>query len=196
MRYLDKWAVGLTAALLSLCVNAQTLVVGDQSYSSQSVMEAAGVLKDLPYTLEWKQFTAGSPVAEALNAGSLDIGLLGDAPPLFLGALGAPIKVIAVTRQDLAGVAILVRQDSAIHSLADFCAASGLPREGFLEPATAADRPGQGGCAARLRGPSLPQCAGCFPRIGRRFGGRHRDREPYVTQQVRQARGYWLRLTG
>ncbi|MFP5429047.1 MAG: hypothetical protein ACLGJA_25330, partial [Gammaproteobacteria bacterium] len=25
-------------------------------------------------------------VAEALNVGSLDIGLLGDAPPLFLGA--------------------------------------------------------------------------------------------------------------
>ena len=46
------------------------------------------MLEDLPYTLEWKQFTAGSPVAEALNVGSLDIGLLGDAPPLFLGALG------------------------------------------------------------------------------------------------------------
>lgn len=119
MRYLSKLATGIAATLLCLTAHAQTLVVGDQSYNAQAVMEAAGVLDDLPYTLEWKQFTAGSPVAEALNANSLDIGLLGDAPVLFLGALGAPIKVVAVTRQNLDGVAILVKKDSAIHSLAD-----------------------------------------------------------------------------
>lgn len=119
VRYLTKLAAGMAAALLCLTANAQTLVVGDQSYNAQAVMEAAGVLDDVPYTLEWKQFTAGSPVAEALNVGSLDIGLLGDAPALFLGALGAPIKVIAVGRQSLDGVAILVRKDSPIHSLED-----------------------------------------------------------------------------
>nr|WP_290447252.1 ABC transporter substrate-binding protein [Pseudomonas sp. 21LCFQ010] len=114
-----KLAVGLLAAALSLSASALTLNVGDQSYNAQAVMEAANVLNDLPYTLEWKQFTAGSPVAEALNVGSLDIGLLGDAPPLFLGALGAPIKVIAVSRQNLDGVAILVRKDSPIKTLGD-----------------------------------------------------------------------------
>lgn len=119
MHYLTKLAAGMAAALLCLTASAQTLVVGDQSYNAQAVMEAAGVLNDLPYKLEWKQFTAGSPVAEALNVNSLDIGLLGDAPVLFLGALGAPIKVIAVSRQNLEGVAILVRKDSPIHSLAD-----------------------------------------------------------------------------
>jgi NitT/TauT family transport system substrate-binding protein len=119
VRYLKNLAAGAAAALLSLSAQAQTLVVGDQSYNAQAVMEAAGVLNDLPYTLEFKQFTAGSPVAEALNVGSLDLGLLGDAPPLFLGALGAPIKVIAITRQNLGGVAILARKDSDIHSIAD-----------------------------------------------------------------------------
>ncbi|WP_459205772.1 ABC transporter substrate-binding protein [Pseudomonas sp. MLB6B] len=119
MRYLKRWAAFALASTLSLSAAAQTLVVGDQSFNTRAVMEAAGVLDDLPYTLEWKQFTAGSPVAEALNVGSLDLGLLGDAPPLFLGALGAPIKVIAVTRQNLAGVAIVVRKDSDIHSLQD-----------------------------------------------------------------------------
>lgn len=119
MRYLTTLAAALAGALLSLTAQAQTLIVGDQSYNAQAVMEAAGVLDNLPYTLEWKQFTAGSPVAEALNANSLDIGLLGDAPVLFLGALGAPIKVIAVTRQNLDGVAILVKKESSIHSLAD-----------------------------------------------------------------------------
>lgn len=119
MRYLKQLAAGVLATSLSLAAAAQTLVVGDQSYNARAVMEAAGVLDDLPYTLEWKQFTAGSPVAEALNVGSLDIGLLGDAPPLFLGALGAPIKVIAVSRQNLEGVAILARKGSDIHSLQD-----------------------------------------------------------------------------
>ncbi|MCF5143363.1 aliphatic sulfonate ABC transporter substrate-binding protein [Pseudomonas sp. PA-6-1D] len=125
MRYLTTLTAGMTAALLCLTAHAQTLVVGDQSYNAQAVMEAAGVLNDLPYTLEWKQFTAGSPVAEALNANSLDIGLLGDAPVLFLGALGAPIKVIGISRQNLEGVAILVRKDSSIHSLADLADLAG-----------------------------------------------------------------------
>ena len=119
MRYLKQLAAGVLASSLSLAAAAQTLVVGDQSFNARAVMEAAGVLDDLPYTLEWKQFTAGSPVAEALNVGSLDIGLLGDAPPLFLGALGAPIKVIAVSRQNLDGVAILASKDSNIQSLED-----------------------------------------------------------------------------
>lgn len=119
MRNVLKLAAAALAIAVSAGVSAQTLTVGDQSYNTRAVMEAAGVLNDLPYTLDWKQFTAGSPVAEALNVGSLDVGLLGDAPPLFLGALGAPIKVIAVSQQSLDGVAILARKDSAINTLAD-----------------------------------------------------------------------------
>ncbi len=94
VRWSQRLLKGLSLGLLaSLNTQAANLIVGDQSYSARTVMEAAGVLKDLPYELEWKQFTAGSPVAEALNVGSLDIGLLGDSPALFMGALGAPIKL-------------------------------------------------------------------------------------------------------
>lgn len=119
MRTLLQLAAAALATSISLGASALTLTVGDQSYNTQAVMDAAGVLGNLPYTLEWKQFTAGSPVAEALNAGSLDLGLLGDAPPLFLGALGAPIKVIAVTQQSLGGVAIVVGKNSPIKTVAD-----------------------------------------------------------------------------
>ncbi|WP_413247315.1 ABC transporter substrate-binding protein [Pseudomonas sp. Marseille-Q5115] len=119
LRILFKLAAAALAASISLGASALTLTVGDQSYNTRAVMEAAGVLEGLPYTLDWKQFTAGSPVAEALNVGSLDLGLLGDAPPLFLGALGAPIKVIAVTQQNLDGVAIIAGKDSAIKTVAD-----------------------------------------------------------------------------
>jgi NitT/TauT family transport system substrate-binding protein len=119
LRTFVKMAAAVLATAISLGASALTLTVGDQSYNTRAVMDAAGVLDNLPYTLEWKQFTAGSPVAEALNAGSLDLGLLGDAPPLFLGALGAPIKVIAVTQQNLGGVAIVVGKNSPIKTVAD-----------------------------------------------------------------------------
>ncbi|WP_222928010.1 hypothetical protein, partial [Colwellia ponticola] len=51
VRYLTRLAAGLAAVLLCLTANAQTLVVGDQSYNAQAAMEAAGVLENLPYTL-------------------------------------------------------------------------------------------------------------------------------------------------
>lgn len=113
------WLAALAGLLHFLPAQGATLLVADQSYNNRSVMQAAGVLDDLPYAVEWKQFGFGSAVAEALNGGSVDLGFLGDAPPLFLGALGAPIKVIGVIQEAPDGVAILASRDSGIHSLAD-----------------------------------------------------------------------------
>lgn len=113
-------AASVMNATMTLTARADdTLVVGDQAYNNRSVMEAAGVLEDLPYEVDWKQFSSGSPVAEALNTGNLDLGFVGDAPPLFLGALGADINIIGVSRQQLDGVAIVVQGNSDIHSLSD-----------------------------------------------------------------------------
>ncbi|MEX5625232.1 ABC transporter substrate-binding protein [Pseudomonas marginalis] len=186
MRYLTRLAAGLAAVLLCLTANAQTLVVGDQSYNAQAAMEAAGVLEDLPYTLEWKQFTAGSPVAEALNVGSLDIGLLGDAPVLFLGALGAPIKVIAVSRQNLDGVAILVRNDSPIRTLADLAGKRAAIWKGSWSQQlllTALDKAGVPSDSLELRYLSALDASHALE-------GASVDViatwEPYVTQQERQ----------
>lgn len=186
MRYLTTLAAALATALICLGAHAQTLVVGDQSYNAQAAMEAAGVLDDLPYTLEWKQFTAGSPVAEALNVGSLDIGLLGDAPVLFLGALGAPIKVIAVSRQNLAGVAILVKQDSPIHSLADLAGKRAAIWKGSWSQQlllSALDKAGVARDALELRYLSALDASHALE------GGAVdviATWEPYVTQQERQ----------
>ncbi|WP_421535208.1 ABC transporter substrate-binding protein [Pseudomonas marginalis] len=186
MRYLTRLAAGLAAVLLCLTANAQTLVVGDQSYNAQAAMEAAGVLEDLPYTLEWKQFTAGSPVAEALNVGSLDIGLLGDAPVLFLGALGAPIKVIAVSRQNLDGVAILVKNDSPIRTLADLAGKRAAIWKGSWSQQlllTALDKAGVPSDSLELRYLSALDASHALE------GGSVdviATWEPYVTQQERQ----------
>lgn len=59
------------------------------------------------------------PLAEALNAGAIDAGIIGDAPLLFVLASGAPVKAIAVDKSDPYGTALLVRPDAALQSAAE-----------------------------------------------------------------------------
>src|SRR5438445_7168204 len=87
--------------LLGLAVHASaqsTLRVGDQKGNSQAVMEAAGVLKDVPYRIEWKEFPAAAPLLEALGAGAIDTGLVGDAPCNLAAAADVPVKPIVAAR--------------------------------------------------------------------------------------------------
>jgi sulfonate transport system substrate-binding protein len=114
------WLVAgvLLSAIAS--ANAQTVLrVGDQKGNSQAVMEAAGVLKDVPYKIEWKEFPAAAPLLEALGAGAIDTGLVGDAPFTFAAAASVPVKAIGTIRQSNEGLAILVPRDSRIHSFED-----------------------------------------------------------------------------
>jgi sulfonate transport system substrate-binding protein len=107
----------IAAAWLGMTVAAAaqtTLRVGDQKGNSQAVMEAAGVLKDVPYTIEWKEFPAAAPLLEALGAGAIETGLVGDAPFTFAAAANVPVVAIAAIRQSREGLAILVRKDSPI----------------------------------------------------------------------------------
>jgi sulfonate transport system substrate-binding protein len=100
--------------------SAQTVLrVGDQKGNAQAVMEAAGVLKDVPYKIEWKEFPAAAPLLEALSAGAIDAGLVGDAPFTFAAAANVPVKAIAAIRQSREGLAIVVPEQSAVKSLDD-----------------------------------------------------------------------------
>ena len=96
-----------------------TLRVGDQKGNSQAVMEAAGVLKDVPYKIEWKEFPAAAPLLEALGAGAIETGLVGDAPFTFAAAANVPVKAIAAVRQSRDGLAMLVPEIRAIKSFDD-----------------------------------------------------------------------------
>ncbi|STU73127.1 nitrate/sulfonate/bicarbonate ABC transporter periplasmic protein [Klebsiella pneumoniae subsp. ozaenae] len=49
----------------------------------RSQLEAANALQNLPYDIKWAEFPAAAPLAEALNAGAVDAGIIGDAPLLF-----------------------------------------------------------------------------------------------------------------
>jgi sulfonate transport system substrate-binding protein len=115
-------AIFVAGFLLSAIASASaqtTLRVGDQKGNSKAAMEASGVLKDVPYRIEWKEFAAASPLLEALSAGAIDTGLVGDAPFTFAAAANVPVKAIGAIRQSQEGLAILVPRDSKIHSLDD-----------------------------------------------------------------------------
>jgi sulfonate transport system substrate-binding protein len=112
-------AVGLAITASALAADAVTLRVGDQKGGNRSLLEIAGLAKDLPYKIEWSEFPAAAPILEALNAGALDVGYTGDLAFLTVYAAGAPIKAIGGTRADARTQAILVRKDSPIKTVAD-----------------------------------------------------------------------------
>ncbi|PWC28492.1 ABC transporter substrate-binding protein [Teichococcus aestuarii] len=124
--HLNRRALLLGAAALAAPLAAPRLLraqsplrVGDQRGNARAVMEAAGVLKDLEGLITWSEFPAAAPLVEALNAGAIDTGLVGDAPFTFGAAAGVPAKAIAATRQKQDGLAILVPKDSPARSFAD-----------------------------------------------------------------------------
>jgi sulfonate transport system substrate-binding protein len=68
---------------------------------------------------KWVEFTAGPPLLEALNVGSIDFGWTGDGPPIFAQAAGAKLVYVAALPPNGAGEAIIVKADSPIKSVAD-----------------------------------------------------------------------------
>jgi sulfonate transport system substrate-binding protein len=118
MRTILVAGVLLGGAIVSATAQT-TLRVGDQKGNSQAVMAAAGVLKDVPYRIEWKEFPAAAPLLEALGAGAIDTGVVGDAPFTFAAAANVAVKAIGAIRQSREGLAILVPRESKIQGFED-----------------------------------------------------------------------------
>lgn len=96
-----------------------TLRVGDQKGSSEQVLlQAAGLLKDIPYHVTWSTFTSGPPMLEAANDNAIDVGQVGNTPPIFSAAANGKIDIVGALRSPV-GDAVLVPKTSTIHSLAD-----------------------------------------------------------------------------
>ena len=95
-----------------------TLVVGDQAGTGQqALLTAAGLLHKLPFTVKFADFTSGPPILEALSSGSLDIGGVGNAPPVFAAAGGAKIDIVETLRDGTRSAATLVPKGSSITSI-------------------------------------------------------------------------------
>jgi sulfonate transport system substrate-binding protein len=115
-----RWVV---IALALVCATTYaagvTLRVGDQKGGNQSLLSASGELAGLPYRIEWSEFPAASPLLEALNAGAIDVGYVGNAPFLFAYSTGVPARVISALRQNSDGLAIVVPAKSPIQKVGD-----------------------------------------------------------------------------
>ncbi|WP_329276186.1 ABC transporter substrate-binding protein [Streptomyces sp. NBC_00691] len=95
------------------------LNVGDQKGGAEALLRAAGELDDLPYRVTWSTFTSGPPLLEAVNAKAVDIGSVGNTPPVFAAGADSKITVVAATHGDSAGETILVAKDSPLRSVAE-----------------------------------------------------------------------------
>src|ERR1700731_3121346 len=68
--------------------------------------------------VKWLEFSSGPPMLEAMNAGSVDYGAVGDTPPIFAQSAGAAI-VYAAGEPITNGQGILVQGNSPIRTIAD-----------------------------------------------------------------------------
>lgn len=93
-----------------------TLNIGDQKGGYEAILRASGELDDLDYRIKWSTFTSGPPLLEAVNAGAVDIGGVGNTPPVFAAGAGSKVVVVGATHGSSAGEAIVVPKDSALRS--------------------------------------------------------------------------------
>jgi len=126
-RLIQGAAAAATLALPSLGALAQPaasrqLRVGHQK-GQLSLLKGRGTLEKrlapLGVAVKWTEFTAGPVQLEALNVGSIDFGDVGEAPPIFAQAAGAPLAYVAATLPRPQTEAVLVPRDSAIRSVAE-----------------------------------------------------------------------------
>lgn len=107
------------SAAAAVDLSSVTLNVGDQKGGSiQSLLTAAGLYTDLPYKVKWSIFTSGPPILEAINAGAIDVGGVGNTPPIFSAAANASIRIIASSQQSPAANSVLVPKTSTVTDFA------------------------------------------------------------------------------
>lgn len=114
LRLLAGAGLLLAAPQLRAAPARTVLRVGDGRGMMRAMLEGAGVLDKLPYTLEWADFPAAAPLLEALAANSIDVGGTGDAPLLFAVAAGARVKAVRATQTDPSSIAIIARGNSPL----------------------------------------------------------------------------------
>jgi sulfonate transport system substrate-binding protein len=103
----------------SVNLSSVTLNIGDQKGTgAEATLKAAGLLNTLPFKVNWSDFTSGPPMLEAMAGGSVDIGGVGDAPPVFAASGGEGVEIVGA-RETTTGDqdAVVVPKGSSITSI-------------------------------------------------------------------------------
>lgn len=114
--------VGSPLAIAQTKTTNRVIRVGHQK-GWLSILKARGTLEKelapLGVSVTWTEFNAGPVQLEALNVGSIDFGDVGEAPPIFAQAAGAPLVYAGATVPRPQLEAIIVPKDSTIKSVQD-----------------------------------------------------------------------------
>lgn len=125
VRALALFALMLGAICATSVAHAaeRTIRIGFQKYGTLILLKGKGTLeeklKPLGVTVKWAEFQFGPPLLEAINAGAIDFGTTGEAPPIFGQSASARLVYLANEPPSPKGEAILVPKDSPIQTLAE-----------------------------------------------------------------------------
>lgn len=103
--------------------DGKVLRIGYQKYGNFVVLKARGTLEKrlapLGVAVQWLEFPGGPQLLEGLAAGAVDVGTVGETPPIFAQAGGVDFVYLASEPPAPRGEAIVVPQDSPIRTVAD-----------------------------------------------------------------------------
>ncbi|MEU4420943.1 aliphatic sulfonate ABC transporter substrate-binding protein [Actinoplanes sp. NPDC024001] len=91
------------------------LRIGYQRFGGLSLSKARGDAPDA----QWSLFESGPALTEAIKAGAIDIGQVGEAPPIFAAAGKINFKIIGTSEPVPQGEAVLVKQAKGFKTFAD-----------------------------------------------------------------------------
>ena len=103
---------------------AKELRIGYQKSASLFVLQKAqGTLEKRlapqGVAVKWVEFPAGPQLLEGLNVGSIDVGFVGEAPPIFAQAAGARFVYVGNDPAAPLAEALVVPRDSTLRTVAD-----------------------------------------------------------------------------
>jgi sulfonate transport system substrate-binding protein len=120
---LTAWVTGLASTARAQASQPREVRIGFQKGSAilvlarkQQVIESRLKALGVP-SVKWVEFQFGPPMLEALGAGAIDLGSVGDTPPIFAQAGGSNLVYAAATPS--AQHAVLVPKNSPIKTVAD-----------------------------------------------------------------------------
>ncbi|MFI5977648.1 aliphatic sulfonate ABC transporter substrate-binding protein [Streptomyces sp. NPDC051452] len=100
-----------------------TFTVGDNGGDgSEALAKLTGVFDNAPYHVKFARFTFGPPLVQAAASGDIDLGSVGDVPPITGAAKEYGFKIVAVNRSlrpDQAAENIIVPKGSKLKTAAD-----------------------------------------------------------------------------
>ncbi|MCV7224827.1 aliphatic sulfonate ABC transporter substrate-binding protein [Mycolicibacterium komossense] len=103
--------------------NQLTFTIGDNGGDgSEELAKVTGAFDNAPYKVKFARFDYGPPLVQAAASGDIDLGSVGDVPPITGAAKQFGFKVVGVQRgadDTKAAENIIVPKDSPVQSLAD-----------------------------------------------------------------------------